>query len=61
MKNLLKLLSLAGLVMSILPPILFFLGNMEMGSMKLWMGVGMVLWMTSAPFWVNKPTSSDQS
>lgn len=56
MKNLLKLISLLGLVMSILPPVLFFLGKMEMNSMKLWMGIGMVVWMVTAPFWINKPT-----
>lgn len=56
MKNLLKLISLLGLVMSILPPILFFLGKMELSSMKLWMGIGMVVWMVTAPFWINKPS-----
>jgi hypothetical protein len=54
MKNLLILISLFGLVMSILPPVLFFLGKIEMTSMKLWMGIGMVVWMVSAPFWINK-------
>lgn len=56
MKILLKLISLVGLAMSIFPPILFFLGKMELGSMKLWMGIGMVVWMISAPFWINKPS-----
>ncbi len=58
MKSLLKLVSLAGLILSIVPPILFFLGKMEMGSMKLWMGVGMVAWMVTAPFWINKKTAN---
>lgn len=52
-----KLLSFIGLLMSILPSILFFLGEMEMGSMKLWMGIGMVVWMISAPFWINKASA----
>ncbi|WP_199708106.1 hypothetical protein [Algoriphagus lacus] len=56
MKILLKLISLVGLAMSIFPPILFFLGKMELSSMKLWMGIGMVVWMISAPFWINKPS-----
>lgn len=56
MKNLLKLISLVGLALSIFPPILFFLGKMELSSMKLWMGIGMVVWMISAPFWINKPS-----
>ena len=54
MKNLLKTGSLIGLVLSILPPILFFLGKIEMDSMKVWMGIGMALWLLSAPFWINK-------
>jgi len=54
MKNLLKLLSLVGLILSIVPPVMLFLGKMQMDSMKLWMGVGMVVWMVTAPFWINK-------
>lgn len=56
MKILLKIASFAGLALSIVPPILLFLGKMEMGSMKLWMGAGMVVWMLTAPFWINKPS-----
>ena len=54
MKNLLKLLSLVGLILSIVPPVMLFLGKMQMDSMKFWMGVGMVVWMVTAPFWINK-------
>jgi hypothetical protein len=31
---------------------------MDMSSMKLWMGLGMVMWMVSAPFWVNKTSGN---
>lgn len=61
MKNLLKIASLLGLVMTIVPPILFFVGKSDLGQMKLWMGIGMTIWFFSAPFWVNKPAGSDQS
>lgn len=54
MKSLLKLASAIGLVLSIVPPVLFFMGSMDMGYMKLWMGLGMVAWMVTAPFWINK-------
>lgn len=54
MKSLLKLASAIGLVLSIVPPVLFFIGSMDMSSMKLWMGIGMVAWMVTAPFWINK-------
>ncbi len=58
MKSLLKLASAIGLVLSILPPVLFFVGTMEMSSMKVWMGIGMVVWMVTAPFWINKKEDS---
>lgn len=54
MKTLIKLISLGGLMLSIAPPVLFFMGKMGMDAMKIWMGVGMVAWMVSAPFWINK-------
>ncbi|WP_168171932.1 hypothetical protein [Algoriphagus sp. A40] len=56
MKILFKLISLGGLILSIAPPVLFFMGTMGMDSMKTWMGVGMVAWMVTAPFWINKST-----
>ncbi len=54
MKILLKLLSFSGLLLTIAPPIIYLFGGMEMDSMKLWMLIGMIAWMASAPFWVNK-------
>jgi hypothetical protein len=57
MKNLLKTLSLLGLIMTIAPPVLLYSGKIEMGDMKLWMGIGMLAWMLSAPFWINSKAS----
>lgn len=54
MKSVLKIASVIGLMLSIVPPILFFLGNMDLDTMKLWMGIGMLAWMVTAPFWINK-------
>lgn len=54
MKNLLKIASLVGLILTISPSAFFFLGKTDLGQMKLWMGIGMLLWMTTAPFWINK-------
>lgn len=54
MKFLLILLSLIGLIATIVPPILMFLGKMELDPMKNWMGAGMLLWFVTAPFWINK-------
>ncbi len=54
MKTMLILLSILGLFTTIVPPILLFLGKIELGDMKIWMGVGMVMWFVTAPFWINK-------
>lgn len=54
MKNVLKLASVIGLMLSIVPPVLFFLDNMDLDTMKFWMGIGMLAWMLTAPFWINK-------
>lgn len=54
MKSVLKIASVIGLMLSIVPPVLFFLGNMDLDTMKLWMGIGMLAWMVTAPFWINK-------
>lgn len=54
MKIFLILLSVIGLIATIVPPILLFLGKIELGDMKTWMGVGMLLWFVTAPFWINK-------
>ncbi|MBC6366737.1 hypothetical protein [Algoriphagus sp. AK58] len=54
MKGLLKIASVIGLVLSIVPPVLFFLGQIELDSMKLCMGIGMLAWMVTAPFWINR-------
>jgi hypothetical protein len=34
------------------------LGKVEKDSMKVWMGIGMVLWLVTAPFWINKSAES---
>lgn len=54
MKNLLKIGSLLGLLLTIVPPIIFFMGNSDLSQMKWTMGIGMVLWFVTAPFWINK-------
>jgi hypothetical protein len=54
MKIALKLISFSGLALTIIPPIIFFSGGILMDTMKLWMVIGMIAWMVSAPLWVNK-------
>lgn len=61
MKSLLIILSMLGLLITIVPPILMFLGKIELEDMKTFMGLGMLIWFVTAPFWINKPTGSKQA
>jgi len=60
MKIPLKTGSFLGLALTIVPSIIFFTGDLELSQMKIYMGVGMVLWFVTAPFWINKSSKSEQ-
>ena len=60
MKILMKIGSFLSLVLTIVPSIIFFVGNLELSQMKGYMGIGMVLWFVTAPFWINKLSKSEQ-
>ena len=61
MKNLIKIGSFVSLVLTIVPSLIFFTGDLELSQMKIYMGVGMVLWFVTAPFWINKSSKSEQA
>ena len=61
MKNLIKIGSFVSLVLTIVPSLIFFTGGLELSQMKIYMGVGMVLWFVTAPFWINKSSKSEQA
>lgn len=54
MKNLLKILSYIGLLLTLIPSILYFSGTISADTHKMLMFTGTVLWFLSAPFWMNK-------
>ena len=54
MKTLLKLVSLIGLLATIVPAFLVFTDIITLDTNKLFMIVGTILWFVSAPFWMNK-------
>ena len=54
MKKILQLLSILGLISTVLPGLLVFMGIMEFEHYKLWVLGGTVLWFATAPFWINK-------
>ena len=60
MKKLLVILSIAGLVLTILPSVLVFYGVITMKSHFHLMIAGMILWFATAPFWMkSKPLEKE--
>jgi hypothetical protein len=49
-----RLVSLAALVATIVPPVLFFYGHLDLDAMKLWMLVATVAWFVATPIWMDK-------
>lgn len=54
MKTLLQIISLVGILLTIVPPILFFLGKMNHSSQNFWMLAGALIWFASAFFWLGR-------
>ena len=54
MKSLLKLVSLIGLLATIVPSFLVFADVITLEMNNLLMMFGTILWFISAPFWMNK-------
>lgn len=52
MSTVLKLVSLAGLVLTVGPAFFVFAGSITWGTHATLMGVGTVLWFVTAPFWM---------
>ena len=52
MTLLLKTVSALALVGTIVPPVLYFRGGMELEAMKLWLAVATVAWFAATPFWM---------
>ncbi|MCI0496308.1 hypothetical protein L0Z72_14975 [candidate division KSB1 bacterium] len=60
MKTTLKLLSLAGLILTLLPSVLVFLKLIEFNSHLNLMILGTILWFGSAPFWMKKESLNER-
>jgi len=54
MKIILKIVSLIGLGLTLIPSFLVFAGTIEFESNKILMFVGTLLWFTTVPFWMKK-------
>ncbi len=54
MKRIIQLISFIGLVLTIVPPILFFKGTISHSSQNLYMLAGAVIWFVTAYFWLGR-------
>ena len=52
MTAILKAVSGVALVATLLPPLIYMRGGMDLGSMKLWMTLAAVAWFVATPFWM---------
>ena len=52
MTLLLKTVSAAALVGTIVPPLLYFRGGIGLEAMQSWLAVATVAWFAATPFWM---------
>jgi hypothetical protein len=61
MKTAARLVSLAALVGTIVPPVLFFMGQMDLDTTKWWMLVATIAWFVATPIWMDRGEEGGQS
>lgn len=49
-----RLVSLASLAGTIVPPVLFFMGPMDLDTTKRWMLVATIAWFVATPLWMDR-------
>lgn len=54
MRTIYIIISIIGLLLTLVPPILLFAGNITEEQQKFWMLVGAFCWFLTAPAWMNK-------
>jgi hypothetical protein len=54
MKTTLKIISVAGLLLTLIPSFLVFAGNIDISQHKILMLIGTILWFSTAPFWLGR-------
>jgi len=58
MKYLYKIMAVAGLAFTLVPPILFYAGTMTEENMKLLMFIGALIWFSGAIPWLGKKNAA---
>jgi hypothetical protein len=54
MKATARIVSMLSLAATILPPVMFFAGGMDLDAVKLWMLGGTVAWFAATPVWMDR-------
>ena len=54
MKRDARVVSLDALAGTILPPVLYFTGLVELDAVKLWMLVATIAWFAATPVWMDR-------
>jgi TM2 domain-containing membrane protein YozV len=54
MKHAARAVSIAALAGTIVPPVLFFYGQVGLEPMKAWMLASAVAWFAATPVWMNR-------
>ena len=60
MKLILKIISYSGLALTILPSIFVFKGVIELKTHFILMGIGLVVWFATAPFWMKSVSLEEE-
>jgi hypothetical protein len=60
MRTLLRVVSLLGLALTVLPPMLAFGGHLSQSASFTLMNVGMVSWFGTAVFWIKGGRAEDE-
>ena len=58
---LLKIISYFALIGTIIPSLLVFFGDMSIETNKTIMTTSMIVWFITAPFWINKNVTVDET
>lgn len=60
MKTLLIILSVAGLLLTLIPSFLLWYGTISWEQLNLYMAGGMVLWFATATFWLGRKRDTEE-
>jgi hypothetical protein len=58
MRALARFVSLVALVGTIVPPLLFFAGSIDLDATKRWMLVAAVAWFAATPLWMDRKAAT---